>query len=207
MAEASTGYKAQPIRASILTVAMGIEILISGIMTGVLILAWDHPVPMPPFWHGIYLALVKSMNFLPLVSLLALFFWIYRANKNARALSERALEFSPGWAIGWFFVPLAGWWQPYKVVREIYKASRTPHDWRNAGNSSIVGVWWTLRLISSIGSIAVLTSHPTGQLLIRISLVLAAAICSNLILLTIIVARINTWQAKAHRDGGVENVF
>jgi hypothetical protein len=186
---------------------MGAEIFISAIMTGVLIFAWDHPVPMPPLWHDIYLALVKSMNFLPLVSLLALFFWIYRANKNARALSERALEYSPGWAIGWFFVPLAGWWQPYKVMREIYKVSRTPHDWRKAGNASIVGLWWTLRLISTIGSIAVMTSHPTGQLLIRVSLVLAAAVCSNLLLLTIIVARINTWQAKARRSEGVEAVF
>ena len=49
--------------------------------------------------------------------------WIHRANRNARALGARGMEFTPGWAAGWFFVPIANLFKPYAAVREIYQAS------------------------------------------------------------------------------------
>jgi hypothetical protein len=33
------------------------------------------------------------------------------------------MEFTPGWAVGWFFVPIANLFKPYEAVREIYQAS------------------------------------------------------------------------------------
>jgi hypothetical protein len=32
--------------------------------------------------------------------------WIYRANANARALGAKDMKFTPGWAVGWYFVPI-----------------------------------------------------------------------------------------------------
>ena len=54
---------------------------------------------------GIYLVL--SILFLRLLS---------RANRNARALGASGMEFSPGWCIGWFFVPIMTLYKPYKAV-------------------------------------------------------------------------------------------
>ena len=32
--------------------------------------------------------------------------WIYRANANVRALGAKDMKFTPGWAVGWYFVPI-----------------------------------------------------------------------------------------------------
>src|SRR5947209_8456564 len=37
--------------------------------------------------------------------------WIYRANHNVRALGARELRYTPGWAVGWFFVPILNLWK------------------------------------------------------------------------------------------------
>jgi hypothetical protein len=38
------------------------------------------------------------------------------------------MEFTPGWAVGWFFVPFANLFKPYQAVREIYLASHPDPD-------------------------------------------------------------------------------
>ncbi|MDQ2076382.1 DUF4328 domain-containing protein [Marinimicrobium sp. ABcell2] len=68
--------------------------------------------------------------------------WIYRANYNARQLGASGMEFTPGWSIGWYFIPLANLWMPYQAMREIWKASRNPQDWRGATVSPLLPWWW-----------------------------------------------------------------
>jgi Domain of unknown function (DUF4328) len=80
---------------------------------------------------------------------IAFLVWVYHANRNARALGAEGMEFSPGWSVGWFFVPLAGLVMPFRVVREIWKAS-TPEagkDWKQQPVSALVGVWWAVSLV------------------------------------------------------------
>ena len=55
----------------------------------------------------------------------AFFMWVYRANQNARDLSGNELEFSPGWSVGWFFVPIAALFMPYRVVAEIWRRQQS----------------------------------------------------------------------------------
>ncbi len=81
--------------------------------------------------------------------------WIHRAHKNLPSLRVVGLRFTPGWAVGWFFVPIMSLFRPYQVVSEIWKASDPGADltdaasWQNAATSSIVGWWWALFLISN----------------------------------------------------------
>lgn len=72
--------------------------------------------------------------------------WIYRSNRNLRALSGASMEFSPGWAVGWHFVPFANFIKPYQVVREIWDVS---HKGAAAGHA-LVGWWWALCLASGL---------------------------------------------------------
>ena len=83
--------------------------------------------------------------------------WIHRANKNARVLGARDMEFTPGWSVGYFFVPIANLFKPYQAVKEIWKASNPEgtHDWREAPASPILGLWWASWLLRNIlGQIA-----------------------------------------------------
>jgi len=46
--------------------------------------------------------------------------WIFQTNKNLRYLSSQPMEFTPGWSIGWYFVPFANLYKPYQAMKEIW---------------------------------------------------------------------------------------
>ena len=47
----------------------------------------------------------------------------HRANYNARQLGAADMRFTPGWAVGWHFIPIAWFWKPYQAMTEIWRAS------------------------------------------------------------------------------------
>tara|TARA_Y100001970_G_C14085464_1_gene777057 strand:+ start:307 stop:981 length:675 start_codon:yes stop_codon:yes gene_type:complete len=84
-----------------------------------------------------------------LAAIIVFLIWLHRANKNSRALGAQDMQFTPDWCIGWWFIPIASLWKPYQAVREIWKTSQDTENWQNKDNS-IVALWWTLWIISSI---------------------------------------------------------
>ena len=76
--------------------------------------------------------------------------WIHRANRNARALGAKDLGFTPGWSIGYYFIPILNLFRPYQAMKEIWKASRNPNAWKDQPGSPLLGWWWTLWLISNV---------------------------------------------------------
>lgn len=76
--------------------------------------------------------------------------WIYRSSYNLRPLGAENLTTSPGWAVGWFFIPFMNLYKPFVVMKEIWKASSDPRSWKTASSSSLIGWWWALFLASSV---------------------------------------------------------
>lgn len=72
--------------------------------------------------------------------------WIYRANSNARALGAAEMAFTPGGAVGWYFVPIANFWKPYQAMREIWKANASPSGWQRQRVSALLPCWWLLTI-------------------------------------------------------------
>lgn len=70
--------------------------------------------------------------------------WIHRMNANARALGATGLKFTPGWSIGWYFVPFANLWKPYQAMKEIWRASASPGAWQTETVPPLLGQWWLL---------------------------------------------------------------
>ena len=105
-----------------------------------------------------HIAIASSLQFLAFI-ITAVFFciWIYRAHKNLLSLNSHNLKYTPGWAVGWFFIPIFSLFRPYQVTREIWKASDPRTDitngttWRNAPGSPLLGWWWALWIIASFG--------------------------------------------------------
>jgi hypothetical protein len=76
--------------------------------------------------------------------------WIYRANTNARALGARGMQFTPGWSIGWYFIPILSFWKPYQAMKEIWQASKSPDSWSSQDPvAPLVSNWWTLWLAAN----------------------------------------------------------
>lgn len=83
---------------------------------------------------------------LVLVCMVFFLMWVFRVNKNLRRLSHAPMVFTPGWAVGWFFIPVACLWKPYQAMREIWRVS---HRDANAP-LHLLGWWWLLSLLSSM---------------------------------------------------------
>jgi hypothetical protein len=69
--------------------------------------------------------------------------WQHRAQANLHAAGVQRLRFTPGWAVGWWFVPFANLVKPFQTVRELWKASDpATHDRLEAKTWPVVGWWW-----------------------------------------------------------------
>ena len=76
--------------------------------------------------------------------------WIVRANRNVRALGAEGLPFSPGSAVGSFFIPILNLFHPYQAMRDLLKASRSPANWNVQPGSPLLPLWWALWLITPV---------------------------------------------------------
>ena len=69
--------------------------------------------------------LIVGLLQLPVVLTTGIVFlmWIHRANRNARGLGAEGMTFTPGWSVGWYFIPIANLWKPFQAMKEIWQAS------------------------------------------------------------------------------------
>lgn len=101
---------------------------------------------------------VGLFSFAIQVTLIVVFcMWIYRAHDNLELLGVEGRQYTSGWAVGYFFVPILNLYRPLQVMQEIWKASdpQVPpgsQEWRNNPNSALAGFWWAFWLISSIAN-------------------------------------------------------
>ena len=76
--------------------------------------------------------------------------WIYRASKNAAFLLPDADRITPGWAVGWHFIPIANLWKPYQAMREIYNSSISPQRSLGTGLPLFFLWWWVTYVMSDL---------------------------------------------------------
>jgi hypothetical protein len=74
--------------------------------------------------------------------------WIVRANKNVRALGATDLRMTPGWAVGFFFIPIMNLWKPYQAMKDLWEASHYFSS-NPTKTGSILPIWWALWLLSN----------------------------------------------------------
>lgn len=91
--------------------------------------------------------------------------WMYRMAVNLRSLGRQEPTWSPGWAIGgWFVPPCAIYVIPWLMFTELWRGSDpavAPYDpsWRRRPVSPIVHVWWILYgLVPLVGIITTASS-------------------------------------------------
>ena len=76
--------------------------------------------------------------------------WLHRANYNSRQLGAKNMEFTPGWSIGYYFVPIVNLWKPYQAMKELWKTSVNPTDWHNQITPGLLPQWWGLWIVTGL---------------------------------------------------------
>jgi hypothetical protein len=90
--------------------------------------------------------LIRVLHFIFRFFFFVLFLaWIYFSAKFLYLKSHGRMQFTPGWCVGWFFVPIMNLWKPYKVVLEIERRSEQylRFDDPRVIRDPVVRVWWT----------------------------------------------------------------
>jgi phosphatidylglycerophosphatase A len=80
---------------------------------------------------------------------IASWLWLYRLVQNVPALGGGTPSVTPGWAVGWWFIPFANLFKPYQVVKDAWQRLALSAVGNNARR---VLAWWLLWIIGNIGA-------------------------------------------------------
>ena len=133
--------------------------------------------------------------------------WIYQSNQNARHFGAKDMSFSPGWSIGFYFIPIVSLWKPYQAMKEIWQASQNPADWSVVKVSSILGIWWFFWIANSmVGQAVFRMSRRAEEIpeIMNVNLVSQASeiISIPLALITwLLIKNVSRAQLALHRNG------
>lgn len=109
----------------------------------------ENPDPSP--MEQLYLIVLLISTLVTLITVVLFAMWIYRAAANVVAAATPGFDFTPGWAVGWYFIPFANLVQPFLAMRQIWNASHSGGTDLDRG-APILTLWWTLWLTSNISA-------------------------------------------------------
>lgn len=100
---------------------------------------------------------------------IAVLMWLHRVVRNNQSFGERDLHFSPGLAVGVWFIPFANFVRPYHAVREAWAAAdpqlpwSTPETRRRSRGGGLVLAWWLTFISGSLAGVATLGYGPNSD--------------------------------------------
>ncbi len=155
-------------------------------------------------WQGVAV-LIEAI--VAIVSGILTLVWIYRTCANAHALTSHPMEFTPGWAVGWNFVPFALLWKPFQAIREIWNVSKGP-GLSIDETPAFMRFWWGLWLAGNAADqISFRLTGPGYADTIPscvFDLIGSVLNIGSCVLFVMLMRQVAAWQEKA---GGVESVF
>ena len=80
--------------------------------------------------------------------------WTNRAYRNLPALGANDLRFTPGWAVGGWFVPFLNFVRPKQIMNDIWRGSSpedySGDDWRGRSVTPLLHWWWGLWIVGGL---------------------------------------------------------
>jgi hypothetical protein len=134
-----------------LQVAIACEVILV-LHTAALIAFWQNVIPVE------YAETIDSSGEFVSVTYLAVIVvcyvvcgrWIYRASFNAAIMNPHSERITPGWAVGWFAVPIFSLWKPYQAMRQTWNSTFHSSSDMDAPAPSMLGWWWAGWVIMTV---------------------------------------------------------
>ena len=81
------------------------------------------------------------------LSMVFLLLWVSRTNRACRELGATELRFTPGWAWGYWLIPILNLFRPFQIITELWET--TDPDGKS---NSLLGWWWAAWIVSGFAS-------------------------------------------------------
>lgn len=121
-------------------------------LQGLVSLAEEAPVEG---LNALYLGVSLAGMLLELTTNVVFCMWIYRAAANIKAARVPGFTFTPAWAVGWHFVPIANFIKPFQAMRQIWNTSHGGDGESLRDGNALLIPWWGLWSFSVAVSIVV----------------------------------------------------
>jgi hypothetical protein len=125
--------------------------------------------------------LVILIAVLFLVTLVPFYMWTYRLYSNLKSFNTNGLSTTPGWSVGFFFMPVLGIYKPHEIFQEIWRASGVgrlnlldPWAWKSGSGSPMITLWWASVIATDVAMRIASYSIFANGWLVAVSLVSAA---------------------------------
>lgn len=118
---------------------VGIELLLVILSIGLLVFPGDDPLLVFAGLAGVLLILTYCATIVFYLR------WLHLAVRTVNARGEN-VGVTPGWAVGWWFIPFANLVKPYHTVRALVAAT----GGEAAVSRARVGLWWTAWVIGNV---------------------------------------------------------
>jgi hypothetical protein len=76
--------------------------------------------------------------------------WIIASHKTVRALGAEGMTITPGWAVGYYFIPFVNLVRPYTAMKELWCASMEPQNATSQFSPPVLPGWWALWIINGV---------------------------------------------------------
>lgn len=106
-------------------------------------------------WAAVLVLVTLVYLILYIVTIVAFLMWMHRASANCVALGSE-MRISPGWAVGWWFIPFANMVMPASAMLEIARESEPPDEERESmglpepTRAPLIVTWWVSWLLMNI---------------------------------------------------------
>jgi len=97
--------------------------------------------------------------------------WIYRSAANMHVVAPGQMTITPGWCVGWYFIPFLNLIRPFQAMVEIWKTSeaRPGEHTESLPTPGLLRLWWGLWiLVGILGQISfrIVTNAESIEMLI-----------------------------------------
>lgn len=75
----------------------------------------------------------------------------YRATRNLSIIGAKGMDYTPGWAVGWYFIPFANLFKPYGAMKDMWRGTHYPDD-VFADTPKLMPLWWLCWIVTNIVS-------------------------------------------------------
>ncbi|QDU91261.1 hypothetical protein Pla175_46810 [Pirellulimonas nuda] len=99
---------------------------------------WGQPEMGPAESADLLVSLLILVVYIVLVVMYCK--WHYRSYRNLTSFGVEDARYTPGWSVGYYFIPIVSLFKPYRAMKDIYNGSAGEPVEQAAG---VVAAWWT----------------------------------------------------------------